>query len=235
MNSNMNKSNVLVIAAHPDDEVLGCGGTIARLSEEGYGVYVLILAEGLTSREIKRDRESKQSELNSLSNDANRANLSLGVKSVELFDFPDNRMDSIDRLDVIKIVERKIEEIKPSIIFTHFINDLNIDHRITSDAVVTACRAYPGQVVEEIYFFEVASSTEWQISPNLGSFQPTVYFRLNASHMEKKKIALSFYESEMREFPHARSIEAVEALGKWRGANIGYEYAESFICTRLIR
>ncbi|TGK51932.1 PIG-L family deacetylase [Leptospira kanakyensis] len=231
----MNKKNILVIAAHPDDEVLGCGGTIARLSAEGHDVHVLILAEGLTSREIKRDRESKQSELNSLSNDANKANFSLGVKTVELFDFPDNRMDSIDRLDVIKVVERKIEEIKPSLLFTHFVNDLNIDHRITNDAVVTACRAYPGQVVEEIYFFEVASSTEWQISPNLGGFQPTVYFRLNAKYMEKKKTALSFYGSEMRKFPHARSIEAVEALGMWRGANIGFEYAEAFMCARLIR
>ncbi|MGE8720204.1 PIG-L deacetylase family protein [Leptospira terpstrae] len=231
----MNKRNVLVIAAHPDDEVLGCGGTMTRLSEEGHDVHVLILAEGLTSREIKRDRESKISELNSLSIDANKANLSLGVKSVELYDFPDNRMDSIDRLDVIKVVERKIEEINPSVLFTHFGNDLNIDHRITSDAVVTACRSYPGQVVEELYFFEVASSTEWQISPNVSGFLPNVYYKINTKQMEKKKTALSIYESEMRKFPHARSIEAVEALGKWRGANIGFEYAEAFICARVIR
>ncbi|PJZ79542.1 PIG-L deacetylase family protein [Leptospira meyeri] len=231
----MNKKKVLVVAAHPDDEVLGCGGTMARLAEEGHDVHVLILAEGLTSREIKRDRESKLSELNSLSNDANRANLSLGVRTVELYDFPDNRMDSIDRLDVIKVVERKIEEIGPSILFTHFGNDLNIDHRITNDAVVTACRTYPNQMVEELFFFEVASSTEWQIAPNFGSFQPNVYYKLSLEHMEKKKNALSIYESEMRPFPHARSIEAVEALGKWRGANSGYSFAEAFVVGRLIR
>ncbi|EMJ86748.1 PIG-L deacetylase family protein [Leptospira meyeri] len=231
----MNKKKILVVAAHPDDEVLGCGGTMARLAEEGHDVHVLILAEGLTSREIKRDRESKLSELNSLSNDANKANLSLGVKTVELYDFPDNRMDSIDRLDVIKVVERKIDDIGPSVIFTHFGNDLNVDHRITNDAVVTACRVYPNQVVEELFFFEVASSTEWQISPNFGSFQPNVYYKLSLQQMEKKKNALSIYESEMRPFPHARSIEAVEALGKWRGTNIGYSFAEAFVVGRLIR
>ncbi|EOQ87987.1 N-acetylglucosaminylphosphatidylinositol deacetylase [Leptospira yanagawae serovar Saopaulo str. Sao Paulo = ATCC 700523] len=231
----MNKKKVLVVAAHPDDEVLGCGGTMARLAEEGHEVHVLILAEGLTSREIQRDRESKLSELNLLSDDANKANLLLGVKTIELYDFPDNRMDSIDRLDVIKVVERKIEDIKPSILFTHFGNDLNIDHRITNEAVVTACRAYPNQKVEELFFFEVASSTEWQISPNLGSFQPNVFFKLSFQQMEKKKNALSIYESEMRPFPHARSIDAVEALGKWRGANIGYSYAEAFVCGRLIQ
>lgn len=229
------KATILTIAAHPDDEVLGCGGTMARLSEEGHEVHVLILAEGLTSREVTRDRESQLSELHTLSNQAKNANYLLGVKSVELHDFPDNRMDSIDRLDVIKVIEKKIEEIQPYIIFTHYGNDLNIDHRITNDAVVTACRSYPNQIVKELYFFEVPSSTEWQISTGSSSFQPNVFFHLSSEQMEKKRKSLSIYESEMREFPHARSIEAVDALAKWRGASSGHSWAEAFVMGRLLR
>ncbi|MCW7482143.1 PIG-L deacetylase family protein [Leptospira kanakyensis] len=229
------KQTILTIAAHPDDEVLGCGGTMARLAEEGNVVHVFILAEGLTSREEKRDRESKLSELNTLSNNAKNANGLLGAKSVELFDFPDNRMDSLDRLDIIKVVERKIGEIQPTVIFTHFGNDLNIDHRVTNDAVVTACRSYPNQIVKELYFFEVPSSTEWQIATGMAVFQPNVFFHLTREQMHKKIEALKIYESEMREFPHSRSIEAVEAIAKWRGASCGHVWAESFVLGRMLK
>lgn len=226
---------VLTIAAHPDDEILGCGATMARLVEEGHEVHVLIVAEGLTSRDNERSRDIKETELSELARNAHQANEILGVKSLELLDFPDNRMDSIDTLDVIKVVERKISEIKPSIIFTHFVNDLNIDHRVTSDAVVTACRPYPGQLVKEIYFFEVPSSTEWQVSLNNNYFFPNVFFPLSKAQLDKKKQALSAYETEMRDFPHSRSVEAVEALAKWRGASCGHTWAEGFALGRKIR
>jgi LmbE family N-acetylglucosaminyl deacetylase len=208
---------------------------MARLAEEGHEVHVLILAEGLTSRETKRDRESKLGELSLLATTAKESNQLLGVKSTELHDFPDNRMDSVDRLDVIKVIERKIEEIKPSVIFTHFGNDLNIDHRITNDAVVTACRPYPGQVVKELHFFEVPSSTEWQVSPGQSVFQPNLFFPLTKEQMEKKRKALEIYNSEMRDFPHSRSLQSVEALAKWRGASCGHARAEAFVVGRVVR
>jgi N-acetylglucosamine malate deacetylase 1 len=229
------KPIILTIAAHPDDEVLGCGATMARLAEEGHEVHVLILAEGLTSRDTIRDRDSKLGELSLLTTKAKEANQLLGVKSTETHDFPDNRMDSVDRLDVIKVIEKKMEEIQPYIIFTHFGNDLNIDHRIANDAVVTACRSYPGQMVKELYFFEVPSSTEWQISSGQFGFQPNVFFSLTNDQIDKKRKALEIYNSEMRDFPHSRSFPAVEALAKWRGASCGHAWAEAFVVGRILR
>ena len=229
----MNRS-ILIVAAHPDDEILGCGGTIARLAEEGNDVHILILAEGITSREVKRDRDLKTDELSVLAKIANLAAHEVGAKSLTLFDFPDNRMDSIDRLDVIKKVEQKIEEVKPCKVFTHFGNDLNIDHRVTNDAVVTACRPYPGQIVKELYFFEVTSSTEWQSGHNGFTFYPNYFVSLSNTDIGKKVNALKIYESEMRKFPHARSIEALNTLSKWRGASVGFEFAEAFMVGRVI-
>ncbi|WP_425269776.1 PIG-L deacetylase family protein [Leptospira yasudae] len=227
------KQTVLTVAAHPDDEILGCGGTMARYSEEGNDVHILILAEGLTSRDLTRNRENKAHELTELGKIAQMSSIKIGAKSIELLDFPDNRMDSVDRLDIIKAIERKIEDVKPEVVFTHFGNDLNIDHRITQDAVITACRPYPGQVVKEIYFFEVPSSTEWQFDGGV-RFSPNVYFSLTEDQMNKKIESLSIYQSEMRSFPHARSIASVNALAKWRGANIGRNLAEGFVLGRKI-
>lgn len=227
------KKTILIVAAHPDDEILGCGGTMARFSSEGHEVHILIMAEGLTSRDMKRDRDSKSDELSQLARAANEACLAVGAKSVELLDFPDNRMDSVDRLDVTKAIENRIEKIKPSIVLTHFGNDLNIDHRVVNDSVITACRAYPGQTVKELYFFEVPSSTEWQLSGL--SFNPDYFVRLGKDEFARKQKALEMYKSEMRNFPHARSIEAVEALARWRGACIGHEYGEAFKVGRIIK
>ncbi|EMO29502.1 PIG-L deacetylase family protein [Leptospira noguchii] len=230
----MDKKIILTVAAHPDDEILGCGATMARLSQEGCEIHILILAEGITSRKNTRDRNSNLNELSELAQIAHTAGKTVGAKSVELFDFPDNRMDSIDRLDIIKVIERKVQEIQPEIIFTHFKYDLNIDHRITSDAVITACRPYPEQVVKELYFFEVSSSTEWQVGNQSETFNPNYFVSINETQMKKKIDALKVYRSEMREFPHARSIEAVNAFAKWRGASIGVSMAESFMVGRKL-
>ena len=223
---------ILVIAAHPDDEILGCGGAVARLASEGSEIHILIMAEGLTSRDDQRNRNARSEELQELSQTAQIAGKIIGAASVQLLDFPDNRMDSVDRLDVIKQIEKKIDQIKPSTIFTHFPGDLNIDHRVISDAVVTACRPYPGQSVKQILFFEVPSSTEWQISAN--SFMPNYFISLSNHDLDKKTQALEIYKNEMREYPHSRSIEAVRSLSKWRGASVGHEYAEAFMLGRMI-
>ena len=229
----MNKT-ILTIAAHPDDEILGCGGAMSRFSNEGHTVHILIMAEGLTSRDVNRDRNSKLEELLVLSKTAKLAAKEVGSESVELLDFPDNRMDSVDRLDIVKVIEKKIHEVQPSVVFTHFGNDLNIDHRIANDATVIACRPYPGQIVKELYFFEVASSTEWQVGQNGFAFHPNYFIELSDKNLEKKINALKIYESEMKDFPHPRSIPAIEALARWRGATIGCNAAEAFMVGRKI-
>ena len=224
----------LIIAAHPDDEVLGCGGSMAKWSRDGSEVHVLIMAEGITSRDKSRYREVRQKELSHLAKSANKAGEILGVQSVELLDFPDNRMDSIDLLDVVKEVEKKNEELKPDVVVTHHGGDLNIDHRVIHQAVITACRPQPGQTVKRILSFEVPSSTEWQ-SPSSGNpFVPN-WFEDISDTLELKIKALEAYESEMRKWPHARSIKALEHLARWRGATVGAEAAEAFMLVREIR
>jgi LmbE family N-acetylglucosaminyl deacetylase len=224
----------LVVAAHPDDEVLGCGGTIARLSAEGWSVHVLIVAEGSTSRDPRRDRAAKEDELSALASAARAANAILGAASVTLGDLPDNRLDSVDLLDVVKMVESAVALRSPAVVFTHHRGDVNVDHALLHDAVVTACRPIPGATVRELLFFEVASSTEWRPPSSARAFEPTVFYDVSA-HLATKIRALEAYACEMREFPHARSYRALEALARWRGASCGREAAEAFALGRMIR
>lgn len=224
----------LVVAAHPDDEVLGCGGTMARLAAEGWAVHVLIVAEGATSRDRNRNRQAKQAELSELAQSAIAANSVLGVASVVIGDMPDNRLDSMDLLDVVKIVENAVSLHRPSLVFTHHAGDVNIDHRVLHDAVVAACRPLPESPVEELLFFEVASSTEWRPGSSGPAFSPNVFYDIGP-YLRAKLDALARYESEMRPFPHARSTEALEALARWRGASSGFEAAEAFSLGRARR
>lgn len=225
---------IAVIAAHPDDEVLGCGGTIAAHTQKGDKVHTIILAEGITSRNNKRDPLKQTFSLLSLSESAQRANNILGVSSLSFHNFPDNRMDSVDLLDVVKVVERYINKIKPDLIYTHHWGDLNIDHRITNEAVITACRPVPGCFYETILFFEVVSSTEWQVSSSQKMFSPNWY--VDITHTLDIKIdALKAYSSEMRDWPHPRSIESVKHLARLRGSSIGCDVAEAFMLGRHIK
>lgn len=226
-------NSVLVIAAHPDDELLGCGGTIRKLARAGRVVNVIILAEGLTSRDAERDRAGRQAELDSLAATAVAANKRLGVKAVEVLNFPDNRMDSVDRLDVTKVVEAAISKYQPSTVFTHHPGDLNVDHRRVFDGVAAACRPLPNAIVRELYMFEVASSTEWQPSAAGRPFLPQFFVDISRELPEKLE-ALTMYETEMRPWPHPRSIKAVEHLARWRGATISVEAAEAFQVGRII-
>ena len=152
------KNSVLIIAAHPDDEVLGCGGSIAKFSKEGIKVTVAFLADGESSRGNSKNYDDLI--LNRRQNAKKALNI-LGCNSIEFLDYPDNRLDSIDLLTIVKSVETLIDKYKPYTIFTHFQNDLNIDHQITHKAVMTACRPQPNFCVKKMFFFEVPSSTEW--------------------------------------------------------------------------
>jgi LmbE family N-acetylglucosaminyl deacetylase len=226
-------SAVLVVAAHPDDEVLGCGGTIARHADAGDAVQVLIVAEGATSRQEQRDRGQAAEELSDLAAAAKAAGAILGAAGVELLDFPDNRLDSLDRLDLIKQIEARITRHQPQVVYVHHAGDVNIDHRRLHEAVVTACRPMPGQPVRRLLSFEVASSTEWQPPGSGPAFQPNWFVDISAQWPRKRQ-ALEAYASEMRPWPHARSIDALEHLARWRGAQVGVEAAEAFCLLRQL-
>jgi len=225
--------NYLVIAAHPDDEVLGAGGSMVKWAKSGSKVNVLIMAEGATSRHDNRDRNLCKNNLNLLNDAALEAAKILGIEYVELMDFPDNRMDSLNLIDIIKPIEKKIKELKPNVVVTHHPGDLNIDHIVINQAVLTACRPQPGSTVKRILTFEVPSSTEWQTTTINKPFDPNWFVDITES-IEVKKNALSAYKSEMRNWPHARSIKAVEHLARWRGSTIGTEAAEAFMLIREI-
>ncbi|HEV3104181.1 MAG TPA: PIG-L deacetylase family protein [Trinickia sp.] len=225
MNS-MKKEAILVVAAHPDDEVLGCGGTIAAHAARGDDVHVAILAQGLTSRGA-----ATQAEFDRLHAAAAQARAILGAATLALHEFPDNRMDTVALLDVVKVVEALIEQYRPAIVYTHFASDLNVDHRITHEAVVTACRPLPGHPVERVLCFEVPSSTEWLPASSGHPFVPN-WFSSIESTLDKKLAALNAYAGEMRSFPHPRSLEAVKHLAAWRGASAGLVAAEAFVLAR---
>jgi LmbE family N-acetylglucosaminyl deacetylase len=228
----MQKNRILVVAAHPDDEVLGCGAVIAKHVARGSQVYVLILGQGITSR-FSRLTEASKKGIASLRRQAKRAAQILGVKKIYFADFPDNSFDSVALLKIIKVIENIKKEVKPSIIYTHYRGDLNIDHRITFQAVLTATRPLPGESVKEIYSFEIPSSTEWGSQPK-EVFIPNVYIDI-AQTIGKKIEAFKIYTDELRQWPHPRSIKGVGVLSQKRGAEAGLNYAEAFILIRSIK
>jgi LmbE family N-acetylglucosaminyl deacetylase len=223
---------VLVVAAHPDDEVLGCGGTIARLAREGHEIHIAILAEGITSRYPQRT-EADPSLVRDLHANSRQAASTLGAKEVSLHGLPDNRMDTVPLLDVVKIVESLIEKVSPSRIYTHHGGDLNIDHTVVHRAVLTATRPLPGCQVREIYLFEVPSSTDWAFQQFEGSFRPNTFVDVGQT-LEVKITAMACYQSEARAFPHPRSSEALRAGAQRWGSVAGCLAAEAFQLVRAI-
>jgi N-acetylglucosamine malate deacetylase 1 len=225
----MSERIILVVAAHPDDESLGCAGTIASHVERGDKVHVIFMSDGVTSR-----ADTKVEEVRARKKAAKDACSILGVeKSPEFLGFPDNRMDTIALLDIVMTLEQVINKIKPEIIYTHHFGDLNIDHRITHQAVMTVCRPQPKSFVSEIYSFEVLSSTGWNSSRSENEFIPNVFIDIRKTWQKKIK-ALYCYNDELRDFPHTRSYKNIEALATYRGANVGIEYAEAFALERKV-
>lgn len=222
---------VLVVAAHPDDEILGVGGTAARHAAEGDAVYALILGEGQTSRGVHREDTGREivEELHRNTLESARA---VGYREVFFADFPDNRFDGGDLLDIVKEVERKIQELRPQILYTHYSGDLNVDHQYTARAVLTATRPIGDYCVEEIYAFETLSSTEWNFDYSAQpAFCPNVFVDITGYYRRKEQ-AMNCYVSELCAFPHPRSLDGMDVLSRTRGMAAGMERAEAFMLIR---
>jgi LmbE family N-acetylglucosaminyl deacetylase len=224
-------STVAVIVAHPDDEVLGCGGTIARMVNQGKSVHVLIMADGESSRWTKDNINDISIKARHVA--ADRACKILGCTSLSFAGLPDNRMDRVDLLDVIKLIEEFISKHRPSMIITHHSGDVNIDHQIVHEAVIVASRPQPDFFVKELLFFEVPSSTEWRPTSSGNVFNPNYFIDISET-IDIKIKAIQEYQKELRQFPHPRSIEGISSLSRWRGVSVGFEAAEAFILGRKL-
>ncbi|WP_163350679.1 PIG-L deacetylase family protein [Desulfovibrio sp. JC010] len=212
----------LIVAAHPDDEVLGCGATIARHVAKGDVCRIVILGGGLRARGAI---DSEQ--LGLLRKQSKEAAAVLGVEELEHYDFPDNAMDTVSLLEIIKVIEKQIELFAPSVIYTHFQGDLNVDHSITSRATVTAARPFAGSSVKEVWSYEVLSSTEWNFQNISDSFHPQLFVDVK-DFMAQKIRAMKCYTSELQEYPAPRSVEMIENLAARRGTQSGCHAAEAF-------
>ena len=226
-------SPVLVVAAHPDDEVLGCGGTLARLVKEGREVHIAIMGEGITSRHRHREA-ADATQVSLLHGHAEVAAREIGASDVVFFKLPDNRLDTVPLLDVVKLVEELVQKFNPEIIYTPHPGDLNVDHSVVHRAVITATRPVSDHVVREILALEVPSSTEWSFQRFGPSFRPNVFEDVSNT-LETKIAALSCYETETRRFPHPRSPEALRAIAARWGSVAGCQAAEAFELVRSIR
>jgi N-acetylglucosamine malate deacetylase 1 len=223
---------VLVVAAHPDDEVLGCGGSMARWAAAGRAVHVLILADGEMARIASPQAHDEQAIL-ARQEAARSANQILGARSINFAGLPDNRLDQVGMLQVAKIVEAAVATVQPETIVTHFYGDLNVDHRVAQEAVAIAARPQTASPVCEVLLFETLSSTEWQIAGPVSAFQPNWLVDISG-HLETKLRAMEAYGAELREFPHPRSLRAITALAHLRGAAAGLAAAEGFVLGRRI-
>jgi LmbE family N-acetylglucosaminyl deacetylase len=225
--------SVLVIAAHPDDEVLGCGGTIAKLARNGACVHILILATGLSSRKGFCP-ENSAAALGVHYNRARRVAKLLGAHSVNFANFPDQKLDTLPLLEITQRIEDEINATNPVAIFTHHGGDLNMDHVVTYRATLTATRPTLGARVTSLYSYEVPSSTEWAFQKFEPQFRPSVFHDISAT-LPYKLQAMQIYESEARSFPHPRSPEALEAIARRWGSVVGLPAAEAFELVREIR
>ena len=221
--------SILVVVAHPDDEVLGCGGYLAKQAKRGHKVTVLCIADGVSSRSGTVDPE----ELRIRREAARDAGRILGIDSISFGDFPDNQLDSVPLLKVVKFIQLALSATKPEVVLTHHQGDLNIDHSIVSRATLTACRPVPGSSVKTLLFFETPSSTEWSFGDVGASFSPNWYEDISGSMIQKIK-ALEAYKMELREWPHPRSAKSIKGLAEWRGSNCGLDSAEAFVLARRI-
>lgn len=235
MATSFSDKKIMIVAAHPDDEILGLGGTMNRLiDEQNTRVHVVILGEGLTSRADKRDVVQWENDLDIHRKNIRDAQKKIGYESVSIYDFPDNRFDTVALLDIIKTVEKEKEKFQPDILFTHHGGDVNIDHQRSFEAVITACRPMEHEPVKEIYTFETPSGTEWRASSDPKHFVPNTFISFEESHLKAKTDAMECYQFEKRDYPHPRSPKALEIRAALWGQTVGVNYAEPFCLIRSI-
>jgi LmbE family N-acetylglucosaminyl deacetylase len=235
MLESLRNKKVMIVVAHPDDELLGLGASMNRLiNEYQITTHVLILGEGITSRSAERNVVQWEKQLSIHKENIQQAKNAIGYHSVSIFDFPDNRFDTVALLDIIKVIENEKALHKPDVIFTHHGGDVNIDHQLTFEAVITSCRPMQHESVKTIITFETPSGTEWRASSDPRYFIPNMFISVSMKNLDAKIRAMESYQFEKRAFPHPRSPEALKIQAQRWGITVGYEFAEAFTVIRSI-
>lgn len=224
---------ILVIVAHPDDEVLGMGGTISKYASQGDEVSLLIVTDGSTSQ-YKNDPQLVEI-IENKKLETDKAAKIMGIKHIFYGGLPDMKLDVIEHTKINSVIEKVIDKVNPNIVYTHFEGDVNKDHQCVYQSTLVACRPVPGQKVKELYSFSVPSSTEWSPQNSKTVFIPNVFIDINGEFAEKKYKAMEEYKTELREFPHPRSIDVLKILDQANGFQVGLECAESFIAHRILK
>jgi LmbE family N-acetylglucosaminyl deacetylase len=223
---------ILVVAAHPDDEILGCGGTLLKSASKGAKIKTIILSEGVTSR-LSKDSKKRRKQIKQRFSSSKNAHSFIRGSEVICLNLPDQKLDTISMLSVTQKIETEVKKFKPDTVYTHHHGDLNLDHRIVNNATITACRPTPECAIKQIFTFEIPSSTDWQAQGEDMNFAPN-YFNDISKFLDKKIKVLKKYKLEMRKWPHSRSFENIKNLAKTRGASVGCKAAEAFKLIRSI-
>lgn len=232
----LKNKRILLVVAHPDDELLGLGATMHKLIHQHQcQVHVVILGEGITSRSDIRDTKLWEKELATHRENIKNAQAAIGYQSVSIYDFPDNRFDTVALLDIVKVIEKEKANFQSEVIFTHHGGDVNIDHQRTFEAVITACRPMDHEQVKTIITFETPSGTEWRASTDPRHFVPNLFFSVSKVNLEAKIKGMESYEFEKRPYPHPRSPEALRIQAQRWGIAVGCEYAEAFCVVRSVQ
>ena len=221
----MNK-NILILAPHPDDEVLGCGATIKKLSEEGNQVFVLIASRG-------SKRLYDQTKVEAARQEALEAHVLLGVTKTFFLDFPAPELDTVPLADISREISKVISELKINVLYLPHRGDIHNDHRVVFNAGLVAARPVGNCSVTEIYAYETLSETEWAAPFGDDAFIPTCFVNVEST-LDAKMEAMQCFKSQLKAFPNPRSLETIEALAKFRGATVGFKAAEAFMIIRKI-
>jgi len=230
----LKNKRILVVVAHPDDELLGLGGTLNKLVNE-YNAFirVVILGEGLTSRSDERNTEKWNKELEMHRGNIKMAQKTIGYQELSVHQIADNRFDSLDLLDIVKLIEKEKAEFVPDYLFTHHGGDVNIDHQRTFEAVITATRPMEHETTKGVFAFETPSGTEWRASTDPRHFIPNIFVELSEENVQAKIKGMECYEFEKRAYPHPRSPEALYIVSQKNGIQVGFHLAEAFMLVRL--
>lgn len=222
--------NILFVAPHADDEILGCGATIAKLASSGYNCYSLVM----TNAHIGIPSQYSEKDIIEVREEDKEAHAILGTKECFFMDFPAPVLDQFPIYKIASELHRLIIKLKIDTIFLPHRGDIHKDHKMVFDAGIVACRPTGGNPVKNVYCYETLSETEWGTPTATDIFMPNTYFTFSEKEFSKKLKAFNCFKTQVREFPESRSLEAIEALSKYRGACVSAIRAEAFVCLRRI-